>query len=207
VSIGREGAAEREAVGSGLLLPVAPCGRSEVVQERGPLDSCFDLDDAGPLVEAENAPEPASVEEDAVAAELLAAHRVPSAGDGHGKAAGAGRSHSLGEGLERFHADHLANGGLVQLRVDVVDDGHLIHPPVLDRLTPTRSKEGPPVLLLGVERTDYLVSFGEASGGTKRLNRRLKSPTAQTLAIAPGGRQVRVRLAPLTVGSPAASRP
>ena len=80
------GAADAEIVGTRLLLPDRPGSGCEGVDERRPLDAGLDLDQPALLVDREDPGERSRVEQDTARAELLAAHRMPSARDGHGPA-------------------------------------------------------------------------------------------------------------------------
>jgi hypothetical protein len=87
VNVGAERAAERQSVGSRLLLHNAPGTRvaglhlDQTLNEFGPLDPRLSVNDASFAVEADDPLHRAHIEQHRVARELLPAHRVASAGD------------------------------------------------------------------------------------------------------------------------------
>ena len=106
---------------SRLLLQVAEDGR--------PLDAGLELDQPAVPVEVEDATETARVEEEAALAELLAAHRMPAAGDRHREPALARAGDGLAQGVERIDLVDLSHSRLVELRVDVVYVNHGVRRP------------------------------------------------------------------------------
>ena len=73
------------------------------------------------LVEAHDAVEPLHVEQDGIAAELLAAHRVPAAGDADGPPFPPGVSQSCLDRVEGRRLDDPVDARGVQLGLHVVD--------------------------------------------------------------------------------------
>ena len=87
VRVADKRAGDAETIRAGLLLidaplPVRALLRAvQIADQLRPLNAAFDGDRAALAVEREHAVQRAHVEEDAGFAELLAAHRVPAAGD------------------------------------------------------------------------------------------------------------------------------
>ena len=139
-----DGAADAEVVGAGLLLADRPGRVGERVDERRPLDARLDLDEAALLVEREDARERARVEHDAAGAELLPAHRVPAAGDRDRRARCAGAVERRADRLERADRHDLVDRGLVEPRVDVVDEHAVIPPGVKSKGTNVKNASQAP---------------------------------------------------------------
>ncbi len=113
---------------AGLLLPDAPWQGGAPLQldhlgdQLGPLDPRLDLDRAFFRIECDDTVEPRRIDQDRIAAELLAAHRVAAAGDGDGRPFVVGAAHdALNRRGRRRLADRLYVRP-VQLRV------HVVHP-------------------------------------------------------------------------------
>jgi hypothetical protein len=86
VNVRRQGTAEAEPVGAGLLLPDAPLQGGSILKfddgtdEFGPLNARLDLDGSLLRIEAYDAVEAAHIDQHHVRTELLSAHRVAAAG-------------------------------------------------------------------------------------------------------------------------------
>ena len=128
VCVARERAGEGETIGASLLLDDAPLALPasleplERAEERRPLDPALDRDVPARGIEADDACERAGVDEQRALAKLLAAHRVPAAGDRDrdaGSACEENRPPKLGDCSRRDDPSH---PGRVELSVDVVDD-------------------------------------------------------------------------------------
>ncbi len=123
-----ESTADGETVGARLLLSDRPGPavrrrtRAEVLDERGPLDPGLHADRAGVAVERDHIVEATHVEKDAAGAELLSSHRVPAGCDRNGQPGLRCMTHGVPHVVGRRCLDDLGNRGLVELRVDVVDD-------------------------------------------------------------------------------------
>jgi hypothetical protein len=126
MGVGAEGAAEREAVGSGLLLGDGPflgaagLGGLEIVDQFGPLDAGAHFEQAALLIEGNDAVHAAGVDHDAVAQELLAAHGVAAAGDAQAEAAFLRVTQHLLQPLGGGRPHAGAQMSRVQLAVNVV---------------------------------------------------------------------------------------
>ena len=130
VDVGRQRAAEAEAVGAGLLLDDAPLARRARPGARsGPSISSghwmpgLDLDHRRARGRTPSTRSmPRHVEQHGAGRELLAAHRVPAAGDADRSPLAARAAHGLpASRLDRVRPDDAATRVGVELRVDVVD--------------------------------------------------------------------------------------
>ena len=126
MDVRRQRAGQRDAVDARLLFVDRPLVALvdllavEKLDQLGPLDAAFNLDLSLRLVEADDLIEARHVEVQRVAAELLAAHRVPPAGDADRAAFARGVAHG---GLDRVEIRGLhdpMDAGRVQLRLHVV---------------------------------------------------------------------------------------
>jgi hypothetical protein len=117
VDVGGEGAAQGEAVGTGLFLDDAEGCGGEGGDEFGPFDAGFDVDELFVEVDAEDAVHGAHVEVDGVGGELLAAHGVAGAGEADFVAVFEERA----ELIEVRGAGDAEDAGGVELGVDVVE--------------------------------------------------------------------------------------
>jgi hypothetical protein len=92
VNVGGQRTAEAEPIGAGLLLADAPgparaaLRLDQMVDQRRPLNSGFDLDQALVLVEIQHPGHGGGVDQHRVLAKLLAAHGMAAAGDADGLA-------------------------------------------------------------------------------------------------------------------------
>jgi pimeloyl-ACP methyl ester carboxylesterase len=100
---------------SGPLLGAEP------LDQPRPLQAGLDLDHSPLAVEIEHPVEIARVEQEPAGAELLASHRMATAGD-RDRCAGLRRAvHRIPDRIERVESDDVLDDGLVELRMDVVD--------------------------------------------------------------------------------------
>jgi len=126
VNVRRKCAADREAVGARLLLRDPPLRLTprlrvgEVSDHLGPLDTGFDLERPELGVEPQDAVHPAGVDGQAVRAELLTSHRVPTTGNRDGRALARRAEYRLLNGFDTVGRDNVADTRFVQLRVHVV---------------------------------------------------------------------------------------
>jgi hypothetical protein len=126
VHVGREGAADRHAVGARLLLREGPVLRGallrdgEALQQLRPHHAGLELDQAALRVEVDDAGQLARVDQHAVGGEGLAAHRVPAAGDAHRLLLGPGLREGLAHAVEVLGLRDGEDARRAELRVDVV---------------------------------------------------------------------------------------
>ncbi len=127
MDIGRQRAAEREPIGSGLLLDDAPLWRlallhgDEAIHQLGPLDAGIGLDDAALGIQAKLAPHRARIDHDRTAGELLAAHGMTAARDRNRLSVAPGGLDGGSQRRLRLDRDHAIDACLVELGVHVVD--------------------------------------------------------------------------------------
>ena len=126
--VGRQGSANRQAVGAGLLLRDAPLTRlsrllfQQVIDQSRPHDAGVHLDDALGAVERPHAVELRHVEQNRIGGKLLRTHGVTAAGDRHGAARLRGLldcALELAGGRDRRN---LVHPGGIELGMNVVDD-------------------------------------------------------------------------------------
>jgi hypothetical protein len=126
VNIGRYCSADREPVGSRLLLTYAPravaaAGTAEVcTQDARPLDAGLDLQQAPLLVEATHSVHPAHIQEGPAAQELLSAHGVPPTGNRHGSPFGTRALDGSNHVVECARLERPRDASGIQSGVDVV---------------------------------------------------------------------------------------
>ena len=126
VRVGGERAAETQPVGPCLFLHDAPLARVSLLtlderrHERGPLDARPNLHLSAAGVEVEDRVHAARVHVHRVGTELLAAHRVPPAGDRHGAPLAGGAPHEIGERLSVRRPLDANHSRPVELRMNVV---------------------------------------------------------------------------------------
>jgi len=128
VRVGREGAANRQPIGAGLLLGNPPLPRAPALplderrHERRPLDAGVDLDGSALGIQRSDLVQRAQIDQQRVGPELLAAHRVPAAAKRDRRALrgrGADGGVDLVRGARRQDA---LDARLVQLGMEIVDD-------------------------------------------------------------------------------------
>ena len=95
----------------------------EILQERGPEDASLHGDQPALGVERQHPIERARIDEHAGLAELLAAHRMPSARDRYGFPFVSGISHCRRQLADVARGDNRVDARRVQLRMDIVDEG------------------------------------------------------------------------------------
>ena len=129
VHIGRQRAAECQAVGAGLLLNDAP-GRGasllhgdQALHELRPLDAGIGLDDPALGIECDDPVHGPHVDEDRPGGELLAAHGMSAAGDAHRPAFGARCRERTAECLLGIDCNDAVDAGGVELGMGVIDQG------------------------------------------------------------------------------------
>ena len=127
VNVRGQGAADRQVVGAGLLLNDSPLARlpgtgpEQVVHQTRPIDARFDGGQTALAIEIDDARERRQVEKNGIRAELLAAHRVPSAGDGDAAPLGRRAPHGALERVHGVDGEDLPHGRAIQVRVHIVD--------------------------------------------------------------------------------------
>src|SRR3954469_25230201 len=152
----RERTADAEPIRARLLLTDRPWSRAprlervEAAHERRPLDPRLHLYETMLRIEGDHPIESARVEQQTVLSELLAAHRVPSAGDADCVVRSGGPDDVAGVGGTP-HVDDGTHTGSVEPRMNVID-----HFRAVVRLRSGRSR--------GVER----VGFGSRAGMAHR---------------------------------------
>src|SRR5262249_48389295 len=173
VDVGRERAADTEAIGAGLLLRDGPGpGRGglrapELIDQLGPLHAGPDLDLTVVAIEAQHAIERRGIHVDRVGTELLAAHRVPPAGDADRAGLGPGGTDGSAERLDGVGFHDAIHPRAIELRLNVVE-------------SPTSRREPPP-------------TAGEAADDTS-ANQELTSRQHGGLTAARGSRSPDARL-------------
>lgn len=127
MDIGGQRAAQAHAIDSGLLLADGPRPRlafllaMELVNQLRPLNAGLDFDLAFFPVQPHHAIELGHVHEYGVAAELLAAHRVPAAAHADSDPLAPGVAHGSGHLIHRTRLDNPPYSRRVELRLHIVD--------------------------------------------------------------------------------------
>src|SRR5205085_6274961 len=130
VGVGGERAAERQAVGAGLLLVEGPFALARLrviqrLQKLRPLHAGFDFDQPALVVEGENPGELARIDQHAVGGEGLRAHGVAAAGNTQGALVGGGQLQRRAHAVEALGLHDAVDPGRRELAVHVVDQDAL----------------------------------------------------------------------------------
>ncbi|HUP23139.1 MAG TPA: sigma 54-interacting transcriptional regulator [Thermoanaerobaculia bacterium] len=133
VTVRRDGAADRQAIGARLLLTDGPGRRSlgsaapaalsreEVRDQRWPHHARLYFDQPALAIQCADTVVGAEVEQEAVLAELLPSHGVPTSGNAHSTCAAPRQRERVADLGGTAHRHHLAHSHALELRVDVED--------------------------------------------------------------------------------------